>query len=198
MVSIESGRSLGGGFDAPDQLATKARNENFPVASRLLPSDVRANLMAIYGFARLADDLGDEAEGDRLALLDWLETELDRAAAANATHPVLKQLTPVIRGLDLSLDPFRCLIEANRVDQRVTRYQSFDDLVGLLHAVCSAGGPACAGGVRCLDGRADRAFGQGLHRLAGCRAPSRHRRGREARPHLSAGRGHGALRVQRN
>ena len=129
MVSIESGRSLGGGFDAPDQLATKARNENFPVASRLLPSDVRANLMAIYGFARLADDLGDEAEGDRLALLDWLETELDRAAAANATHPVLKQLTPVIRGLDLSLDPFRCLIEANRVDQRVTRYQSFDDLV---------------------------------------------------------------------
>ena len=52
MVSIESGCSLGGGFDAPDKLATKARNENFPIASHLLPSDVRANLMAIYGFAR--------------------------------------------------------------------------------------------------------------------------------------------------
>jgi len=49
MVSIESGCSLGGGFDAPDKLATKARNENFPIASHLLPSDVRANLMAIYG-----------------------------------------------------------------------------------------------------------------------------------------------------
>ena len=130
MVSTESGRSIGGDFDAPALLATKARNENFPVASHLLPREVRANLMAIYGFARLADDLGDEAEGDRLAFLDWLEAELDRAAAGNATHPALRQLTPVIRGLDLSLDPFRCLIEANRMDQRITRYQSFDDLVG--------------------------------------------------------------------
>src|ERR1035438_5832078 len=78
MVSTESGRSIGGDFDAPALLATKARNENFPVASHLLPREVRANLMAIYGFARLADDLGDEAEGDRLAFLDWLEAELDR------------------------------------------------------------------------------------------------------------------------
>ena len=129
MVSTESGRSIGGDFDAPALLARKARNENFPVASHLLPRDVRASLMAIYGFARLADDLGDEAEGDRLALLDWLESELDRAAAASATHPVLRQLTPVIRGLDLNVDPFRCLIEANRMDQRITRYRSFADLV---------------------------------------------------------------------
>ena len=41
--------------------------------------------MAIYGFARLTDDLGDEAEGDRLALLDWLEQRLERAAAGKAT-----------------------------------------------------------------------------------------------------------------
>ncbi|HLN07181.1 MAG TPA: squalene synthase HpnC, partial [Acidimicrobiales bacterium] len=129
MVSIEQRRSLGGGLDAPDALAAKARNENFPVASHLLPSKVRARLMAIYGFARLADDLGDEAEGDRLALLAWLEEELDRAAVGNATHPVLQQLSPVIRGLDLRLDPFRCLIEANRVDQQVSRYETFDDLV---------------------------------------------------------------------
>jgi squalene synthase HpnC len=130
MVSTESGRSIGGDFDAPALLATKARNENFPVASHLLPRDIRASLMAIYGFARLADDLGDEAEGDRLALLDWLEAELDRAAAGRATHPALQQLTPVIRELNLSLDPFRCLVEANRMDQRTTRYRSFGDLVG--------------------------------------------------------------------
>jgi squalene synthase HpnC len=85
--------------------------------------------MAIYGFARLTDDLGDEAEGDRLAMLDWLEAELDRAAAGRATHPVLQQLTPVIREFALSLDPFQALVEANRMDQRVTRYRSFDDLV---------------------------------------------------------------------
>jgi len=129
MVSTESESSIGRDFDAPAQLATKARNENFPVASRLLPRAVRANLMAIYGFARLTDDVGDEAEGDRLALLDWLEAELDRAASGRAIHPVLVQLTPVIRELDLSLDPFRRLIEANRMDQRITRYRSFGDLV---------------------------------------------------------------------
>ncbi len=129
MVTTESGRSIGGDFDAPALLAWKARNENFPVASHLLARDVRANLMAIYGFARLTDDLGDEAEGDRLAHLDWLEAELDRAGVGDATHPVLRQLTPVIRGRALSLEPFRDLIEANRMDQRVTRYRSFGDLV---------------------------------------------------------------------
>jgi len=129
MVSTESGRSIGGDFDAPAMLALKARKENFPVASHLLPRDIRASLMAVYGFARLADDLGDEAEGDRLACLDWLEAELDLAAAGRADHPVLRQLTPVIRGLDLSLEPFRDLLEANRMDQRVTRYRSFGDLV---------------------------------------------------------------------
>ena len=44
--------------------------------------------MAIYGFARLTDDLGDEAAGDRLEMLDWLEEDLERAAAGKALHPV--------------------------------------------------------------------------------------------------------------
>jgi squalene synthase HpnC len=130
MVAVESGNPLSGYLDAPRGVFSKARDENFPVASLLLPRDVRVSLMAIYGFARLADDLGDEAHGDRLALLDQLEAELDRAAAGQATDPVLQRLSPVISAMGLSLDPFRCLIEANRVDQHVTRYQTFDDLVG--------------------------------------------------------------------
>jgi squalene synthase HpnC len=129
MVSIDAGRSLGGNFGAPERLATKAQNENFPVASHLLPKDVRTSLMAIYGFARFVDDLGDEAEGDRLAFLDFVETELDLAATGEATQPVLQDLTPMIQGLDLDLELFRNLIDANRMDQRVTRYESFGDLV---------------------------------------------------------------------
>ena len=86
--------------------------------------------MAIYRFARLTDDIGDEASGDRMALLDWLDDELTLAVEGRAIHPVFQRLTPVIRDLDLTADPFRHLIEANRVDQRVTRYQTFDDLVG--------------------------------------------------------------------
>jgi squalene synthase HpnC len=107
---------------------TQAGDENFPVASRFLPRAVRTHLLAVYGFARLADDIGDEAEGDRVELLDWLEGELDRAFRGAATHPLLANLTPTIRRFDLPSDPFRRLIEANRWDQVVRRYETFDDL----------------------------------------------------------------------
>jgi squalene synthase HpnC len=113
-----------------NDMSTKAGRENFPVALRFLPRQVRTDLMAIYGFARFTDDIGDEAEGDRLALLDWLDQELDLAASGTAVHPVFQRLTPLIRAHHLSLEPFRALIEANRVDQRVKRYDTFDDLVG--------------------------------------------------------------------
>jgi squalene synthase HpnC len=129
LVSDESSRTMTGLFPASGDFADKARHENFPVASRFLPREERANLMAIYGFARLTDDVGDEAAGDRLALLDELDAELVLAANGNATNPTFQRLSPVIRDLGLSLDPFRRLIEANRMDQSVTRYRTFDDLV---------------------------------------------------------------------
>jgi len=64
--------------EIPEAVAViaKADAENFPVAARVLPARLRRHLLAIYGFARLADDIGDEAPGDRLASLDWLEAEL--------------------------------------------------------------------------------------------------------------------------
>ena len=43
-----------------DALQVKAGSENFPVALRLLPRQTRTELFAIYGFARLTDDIGDE------------------------------------------------------------------------------------------------------------------------------------------
>ena len=106
----------------------KAGSENFPVASRVLPRAVRAHLLAVYGFARLVDDIGDEAEGDRLSQLDWAEEELARAADGTATHPVFAALAPTISRFDLPLDPFHSLIEANRQDQVVTRYSTFEEL----------------------------------------------------------------------
>lgn len=116
-------------FGAKDDITARASHENFPVASRFLPRDIRSRLMAIYAFARLTDDIGDEAEGDRVALLDWLDDELTLASEGRAIHPVFQRLTPVMQDLNLNLQPFRSLIEANRVDQRVTRYSTFDDLV---------------------------------------------------------------------
>jgi squalene synthase HpnC len=117
------------GLPSSASVMGQASDENFPVALRLLPRAMRDHLLAVYGFARLADDIGDEAEGERLALLDWLAAELERAARGVATHPQLARLTPTIRQFDLPLDPFQRLIEANRQDQVVRRYQTFDDLL---------------------------------------------------------------------
>jgi squalene synthase HpnC len=107
-----------------------AEAENFPVASRLLPRHEREHLMALYGFARLADDIGDESDGDRLVELDWLEGEVERAFTGSATHPVLVRLQPTIEACRLDRQPFLDLIQANRLDQVVSSYASWPDLLG--------------------------------------------------------------------
>jgi squalene synthase HpnC len=108
----------------------RAASENFPVASRLLPRRVRAHLLAVYGFARLVDELGDAAPGDRLAALDRLEAELDRAFEGRAEHPLLVRLQATLRACSLRREPFVRLIEANRMDQRVKRYETWEQLRG--------------------------------------------------------------------
>jgi squalene synthase HpnC len=106
----------------------RAGSENFPVASRVLPRSSRSHLLAIYGFARLVDELGDSAPGERLAALDWVESDLDRAYQGRAEHPLLVRLTPTLRACALPREPFARLIEANRMDQRVSRYRSWPEL----------------------------------------------------------------------
>ena len=113
---------------APAAVMARARTENFPVASRLLGRAVRAHLLAIYGFARLVDELGDSAAGDRPAALDWLESELDAAFAGRARHELLVRLTPTLRECGLERGPFLRLIEANRLDQRRSRYATWQEL----------------------------------------------------------------------
>ena len=118
------------GAPSPGAVMARAESENFTVASRVLPRRVRSHLLAIYGFARLVDELGDSAPGDRLAALDWLEEDLDRAFDARAEHPLLIRLQPTLRQCALPRGPFVRLIEANRVDQRVSRYETWEDLRG--------------------------------------------------------------------
>jgi squalene synthase HpnC len=138
------------GAPAPDPRAVmgRASTENFPVASRVLPRRVRSHLLALYGFARLVDELGDSAPRDagggstprnvpadptgqeRLAALDELERDLDRAYRGAAEHPLLRHLQPTLRQCALPREPFLRLIEANRVDQRVSRYETWEQLRG--------------------------------------------------------------------
>ncbi|GAA2133362.1 squalene synthase HpnC [Kitasatospora kazusensis] len=76
--------------------------------------------------------------GFRLALLDGLERDLDRAfeaalpggGAEQPRHPLMRALVPLVDRHELTPEPFRRLIEANRVDQRTDRYPTYQDLIG--------------------------------------------------------------------
>ncbi|MGW6907145.1 squalene synthase HpnC [Streptomyces sp. NPDC054940] len=124
----------------------KAATENFPVAPFFLPRAWRADLMAVYGFARLVDDIGDgdlapggadarllgvsaaDAE-DRLVLLDAFEADLRRVFDGTPRHPLLRRLQSTVRRRSLTPEPFLGLIAANRQDQLVGRYETYDDLL---------------------------------------------------------------------
>jgi squalene synthase HpnC len=167
----------------------KASSENFPVALRVLPARYRTRLAALYGFARSADDMGDEAPApERLALLDELEADIrrlygpgdgergsgepsaGRSSPAGSSGggpgpagssgggpgpagssggqpgparssggrsggegaprlPVVRALAPAVGECAIPAAPFLDLIQANRQDQAVARYQTFDDLL---------------------------------------------------------------------
>jgi len=125
-------------------VAAKASAENFPVALRVLPKRWRAHLTALYGFARLTDDIGDEPlpglpddatqetiTATRLSLLDELQGDVARIYDDDAPEPdldAIKALARTVRDCAIPAQPFYDLIQANRQDQLVTRYDMYSDL----------------------------------------------------------------------
>lgn len=103
--------------------------ENFTIASWLLPRTLRPHMYSIYAYCRGVDDLGDEAEGDRLTLLDGWEADLRRCFEGSPTDVRFVALQATIRRFDIPPEPFLRLIEANRRDQRVSRYRTFAELL---------------------------------------------------------------------
>lgn len=94
---------------------------------------MRRHLRAVYAFARLVDDVGDEADetpSGRLRLLDAVEADLDRAYAGRARMPVMRELAVTADRCGIPAEPFRRLIAANRQDQLVRRYETIDELLG--------------------------------------------------------------------
>jgi len=124
----------GAGPDNAAAMAARSAGENFPVALRLLPARHRRYLMAVYGFARTVDDIGDLAPpGDRARLLDDLEADLGRLYAGQGPAPglaVIRALRPAVADCAIPAQPFLDLIQANRQDQLVSRYRTFDELRG--------------------------------------------------------------------
>lgn len=106
--------------------------ENFSVATWFLPEGVRQHFFNVYAYCRISDDLGDEV-GDAqasLQLLDQWEAELDACYSGAPRHPVFVALAETVRTCDIPKQPFSDLLKAFRQDQTVTRYRTFEDLLG--------------------------------------------------------------------
>jgi hydroxysqualene synthase len=115
----------------------RSHYENFPVASRLLPSRMRPHVAAIYAFARVADDMADEgnrAASERIADLDAWDACLNAAAlgAVERGEPqaeVFLALRHTIEACALPVQLLHDLVSAFRQDVTVTRYATWDDLM---------------------------------------------------------------------
>jgi len=119
-----------------EEVVANAPGENFPVALRLLPARHRRHLTNLYFFARLTDDLGDEArDGNadvtefRLGLLDELAADVDRIYAGGTPEsPVMRAMAETVSECGVPARPLLDLIQANRQDQQVTRYPTYAGL----------------------------------------------------------------------
>jgi len=140
-----------------EDVVASASGENFPVALRVLPRAYRRHLTALYCFARLTDDIGDEVRGApagyrgagspsvtgaglaggvppetaqlRLRLLDELDADVGRICGGGTPDsPVMRAMAETVRQCGVPAKPLLDLIQANRQDQQVTRYRTFAEL----------------------------------------------------------------------
>ena len=111
---------------------SRAHYENFHVVSFLLPRRLHQDFFNVYAFCRWADDLGDEIgdTAESLRLLAWWRSGLERMYAGDASHPVFVALQQTVERHGLPMEPFEHLIRAFEQDQRVTRYQNWEEVLG--------------------------------------------------------------------
>ena len=110
----------------------KTHYENFSVATWFLPAKLRQHFYNVYAYCRISDDLGDEVGNAQLSLelLDEWETELNACYAGNPRHPVFVALAETAQKFAIPKHEFSDLLIAFRQDQTVTRFETFNDVLG--------------------------------------------------------------------
>jgi squalene synthase HpnC len=132
--------------------------ENFTVVSALLPRRLVRHFHAVYAYCRWSDDLADETAGGQTALdlIAWWRDELLSCYDGTPRHPVMVALRETIRRFNIPPRPFLSLLIAFEHDQRVKRYDTFDQLLGYCHNSANPVGHLVLMLFECFD--ADRAI----------------------------------------
>src|SRR6185503_5037614 len=128
-VAVRPDPRLAAAREACRELALR-HYENFPVGRFGVPADRRADIHAVYAFARTADDFADEPqyEGRRIQLLEDWGRKLESCVNA-PEEPVFIALGDTVKRLGIPLEPFRDLLSAFRQDVEQQRYAHWDDVL---------------------------------------------------------------------
>ena len=136
MPAMNQGNHPGSHTDAGVASASVNHYENFPVASLLCPPKFRPAVVAIYWFARTADDLADEGDAPphtRLADLAAYRADLSACVLGLPSSPrwtgVFSRLQPVIKQYALPEALLTDLLSAFEQDVQKTRYASQAELL---------------------------------------------------------------------
>jgi squalene synthase HpnC len=113
----------------------KTHYENFSVATWFLPAKLRQHFYNVYAYCRISDDLGDEVGNPQqsLELLDQWESELNACYATAPRHPVFVALAETVKQFSIPQHEFSDLLVAFRQDQTITRFETFNDVLGYCH-----------------------------------------------------------------
>ena len=136
--------------------ATAGVSADLPLASGQLPASLRPHVLAIYAFARAADDFADEPtyEGKRHFALDQWEHELFRTFHGEADHPIFVALRHTLTQFDLPIAPFTDLLTGFRME-------------------LGPASPATFEALRVYCRHSSEPLGQLVVRLFGCNDPAR-------------------------
>jgi squalene synthase HpnC len=110
----------------------RSHYENFPVASRFVPKEIRKYVWTIYAFARTADDFADEPGftlAERMDNLNQWEQHLNECYNGNPTHRVFAALAETVERFQIPFELFQNLLTAFRSDVTVKRYETYEEVI---------------------------------------------------------------------
>ncbi|WEV28853.1 presqualene diphosphate synthase HpnD [Streptomyces sp. 71268] len=125
------------------EAVTGQQARNFAYGIRLLPTDKRRAMSALYAFSRRVDDIGDgalsaSAKEERLeSTRELLRRIADGAVEQDDTDPVAVALTDAARRFPIPLGGLDELIDGVLMDVRGESYETWDEL--RVYCRCVAG-----------------------------------------------------------
>jgi phytoene synthase len=137
-----------------------ASSSNFTLAFKLLPSERRAGLTALYAFCRVVDDAADESAEPTAAVAAW-RTELAAVFDGTATHPVAVALADTVRRFAVPAQYLADILTGVEMDLTRRRYETFDELRRYCYHVAAAVGLAALPIFGCRDVRS-RSYAEAL------------------------------------